>query len=262
MTDKGRKGGQMNRYDLKDKVAIVTGARRGIGEGIALKLAANGARVVVTDIDENDCQKVVDKIATAGGRGLALKLDVTDEKNIKNVIDRVSETYGRIDILVNNAGIFAQGELDKMETSVIDRILNINLRGLILCSKYVIPIMKKQNYGKIINIASIAGFVSFDISSIYCATKGAIVNLTRELATELARFKINVNAVAPGVIETPMTGNLLANNEVSKALLNKIPYGRVGTPQDIANAVAFLASDDSEYMIGHTLVVDGGWIAQ
>lgn len=251
----------MNQYNLKNKVALVTGARRGIGEGIASTLAANGAKVVVTDIDEKDCQKVVDKITEGGGKGLAMELDVTNENDIQKVVKKILDKYGRIDILANNAGIFIQEELDKMEVNTIDKILNVNLRGVLLCTKYVIPVMKQQNYGKIINTASIAGFVSFDFSSVYCATKGAIVNLTRELATELGKHKINVNAVAPGVIETPMTADLRSNKETADALLAKIPYGRFGNPMDIANAVAFLASDESDYITGHTIIVDGGWTA-
>jgi NAD(P)-dependent dehydrogenase (short-subunit alcohol dehydrogenase family) len=149
-----------------------------------------------------------------------------------------------------------------MDTSKIDKELAINLRGVILCSKNVIPIMKERKYGKIVNIASIAGIVGFDLSSVYCATKGAIVNMTRELAMELGKHKINVNAVAPGVIATDMTKDMVENEEIKASLLEKIPYGRIGKPRDIANAVAFLASDEAEYITGHTLVVDGGWISQ
>lgn len=247
---------------LTGKVAIVSGARRGIGRAIALRLAKGGAKVVVTDISKEDCQKVVDEIQQLGNDGLALKLDVTDEENIKEVIRITKETFGRIDILVNNAGIFIQEELDKMETQSIERELDINLKGAILCTKNVIPEMKQQNYGKIVTIASIAGFVGFDVSSVYCATKGGLIAMTKELAMELGQYKINVNAVAPGVIATDMTKDILSNEKVKEALLSKIPYGRVGEPNDIANAVAFLASDEAEYITGHTLVVDGGWITK
>ena len=187
---------------------------------------------------------------------------MTDEENIKEVIKTVKSKFGRIDILVNNAGIFEQEELDKMDTEKIDRVLGINLRGMILCTKHVIPEMKKQKYGKIVSTSSIAGFVGFALSSIYCATKGAIVNMTKELALELGKYKINVNSVAPGVIETDMTKGMLSDKKVKAGLLMSIPYGRVGQPEDIANAVAFLASDESEYITGHTIVVDGGWISQ
>lgn len=250
----------MSKYDLTDKVAIVTGARRGIGKAIALKLAEGGAKVVVVDLDKEECENVVKEIEGFGGKGLALKLDVTKEEEIIEAIKKVKEKFGRIDILVNNAGIFIQEELDKMDTSKIDNILAVNLRGVILCTKYVLPEMKKNRYGKIINIGSIAGFVGFELSSIYCATKGALVNMTKELAAELGKYKINVNTVAPGVIETAMTKDLLKNENVKTAILGNIPYGRIGKPEDIANTAAFLASDESEYITGHTIVVDGGWL--
>ena len=248
--------------NLKDKVAIVTGARRGIGEAIALKLAEGGAKIVVTDISQEDCQKVVEKIKESGGEGLALKLDVTKEDEIKSVVEKTKERFGKIDILVNNAGIFMQNDLEKMETSEINKILDINLRGSIMCIKHVLPGMKEQKYGKIVNISSIAGFVGFDLSSIYCASKGALVNLTRELALDLGPYKINVNGVAPGVIATEMTKDMLSDEKIKTGLLANIPYGRVGRAEDIASTVAFLASDESEYITGQTLVVDGGWLAK
>ncbi|MBN1376980.1 SDR family oxidoreductase [Candidatus Woesearchaeota archaeon] len=250
----------MNKYDLNEKVAIVTGARRGIGKGIALKLAENGAKVVVTDISKEDCEKVVDEIKEKNGEALALKLDVTNEDEIKEVVDKTVEKYGKIDILVNNAGIYIAKELDNMETSEIDKELNINLKGPILCTKNVLPKMKEKNYGKIITIASIAGFVGFAQSSIYCATKGALVNMTRELALDLGKNKINVNGIAPGVIDTPMTKDMLEDENIKNNLMANIPYGRIGKPEDIANAVAFLASDEAEYITGQILAVDGGWL--
>ncbi len=154
-----------------------------------------------------------------------------------------------------------QEELDEMDTEKIDKILNVNLRGAILCVKHVLPEMKNQNYGKIVIISSIAGFVGFQLSSVYCATKGALIGITRELALDLGKYKINVNAVAPGIIATDMTKDILADEGIKAGLLSKIPYNQIGQPKDIANAVAFLASDESEYITGHTLVVDGGWLA-
>ena len=150
-------------------------------------------------------------------------------KNIKEVIRITKETFGRIDILVNNAGIFIQEELDKMETQSIERELDINLKGAILCTKNVIPEMKQQNYGKIVTIASIAGFVGFDVSSVYCATKGGLIAMTKELAMELGQYKINVNAVAPGVIATDMTKDILSNEKVKEALLSKFLMEGWGT---------------------------------
>ncbi len=250
----------MNKYDFSGKVAIVTGARRGIGKAIALRLARDWAKVVVADLDKEDCEKVVKEIEGAGGEGLPLKLDITNEEEIIEAVRKAKEKFGKIDILVNNAGIFIQEELDKMDTSKIDKILAVNLRGTILCTKHILPEMKSNNYGKIVNIASIAGFVGYDLSSIYCATKGALVSITKELALELGKYKINVNAVAPGVIDTPMIKDFLEDEKTKAALLGKIPYGKIGKPEDIANAVAFLASDESEYITGDTLVVDGGWL--
>jgi len=240
---------------LKDKTAIVTGARRGIGKAIALKLAKEGAKVAVTDISKEDCQKVVEEIENLGGQGLALELDVTKEDEIEKVIQETKEKFGRIDVLVNNAGIFIQKNLEDMETSEINKLLDINLRGAIQCIKHVLPEMKNQKYGKIVNIASIAGIVGF-------ASKGALVNLTRELALDLGPYNINVNAVAPGVIETEMTEGMLSDEKTKEGLLSNIPYGRVGRPEDIASAVSFLADDESEYVTGQILAVDGGWLTK
>jgi len=247
--------------DLKNKIAIVTGARRGIGKAIALKLAKNKVKVIVTDINLEECEGVIKEIEKLGGEGLALKLDVTDKEDIEKAVQLTKEKFGRIDILVNNAGIFIQKELEEMDDLEIDNLLSIDLKGVIFFIKNVIPEMKQQKYGKIINIASIAGLVGVDLSSIYCAAKGGVVNITKALALDLGKHKINVNAVAPGAINTNMTKDLLNNEEVKKGIISNIPYGRIGRPEDIANAVAFLASDESEYITGHTIVVDGGLLA-
>jgi len=247
--------------DLKNKIAIVTGARRGIGKAIALKLAKNKVKVIVTDINLEECEGVIKEIEKLGGEGLALKLDVTDKEDIEKAVQLTKEKFGRIDILVNNAGIFIQKELEEMDDLEIDNLLSIDLKGVIFFIKNVIPEMKQQKYGKIINIASIAGLVGVDLSSIYCAAKGGVVNITKALALDLGKHKINVNAVAPGAIDTNMTKDLLNNEEVKKGIISNIPYGRIGRPEDIANAVAFLASDESEYITGHTIVVDGGLLA-
>lgn len=173
----------------------------------------------------------------------------------------VRNRFKRIDILVNNAGIYIQQEIETMATTDIDRVISVNLRGAILCTKYALPDMKRNNYGKIVNIASIAGFVGFPSSALHSATKGALVAVTRDLALNYAKYSINVNAIAPGIIETPMTLNLLQNEAEKKEILRNIPYGRIGRPDDIANGVLFLVSDDSEYITGQTLVIDGGWIS-
>ena len=247
--------------DLKNKVAIITGSRRGIGKAIALALAKAGANVVVSDINLDDCNKVVEEIKAINGNALAVKADVSNPEDVSQMINLTTEKFGKVNILINNAGIYMQKSFTDVTEQDFDRILNINLKGVFLCSKAAVPEMIKQGKGKIINIASIAGQVGFANSSAYCASKGAIINITRELALELAQYKINVNAIGPGVIETDMTKNLLKNKATKEALLANIPLNRIGKPEDIANAALFLASDNSDYITGITLFVDGGWLA-
>jgi len=247
--------------DLKNKVAIVTGSRRGIGKEIALALAKAGANVVVSDINLDDCNKVVEEIKAIGKKGLAVKADVSNPEDVSQMINLTTEKFGKVDILVNNAGIYMQKSLTDLTEQDFDRVLDINLKGVFLCSKAAVPEMIKQDKGKIINITSIAGQVGFANSSAYCASKGAVINMTRELALELAQYKINVNAIGPGVIETDMTKELLKDKATRETLLANIPLSRIGKPEDIANAALFLASDNSDYITGITLFVDGGWIA-
>lgn len=246
--------------DLKNKVAIITGSRRGIGKAIALAFAKAGANVVVSDINLDDCNKVVEKIKAIGKKGLAVKADVSNPEDVSKMINLTTEKFGKVNILVNNAGIYMQKSLTDVTEQDFDRILDINLKGVFLCSKAAVPEMIKQGKGKIINITSIAGQVGFANSSAYCASKGAIINITRELALELAQYKINVNAIGPGVIETDMTKDLLEDKAIKETLLANIPLNRIGEPEDIANAALFLASDNSDYITGITLFVDGGWL--
>lgn len=247
--------------ELNNKTAIVTGARRGIGKAIALSLAEAGAKVVVSDLDRDDCQEVVEEIETKGGTALASQCDVSKQGEINSLIEKTKEEFGGVDILVNNAGIFIQKPIEEMTKEEIDDVIDINLKGVINFSKAVVDEMKENGGGKIVNIASIAGLVGFGNSSTYCASKGGIVNLTRELALELGESKINVNAIAPGVIETEMTEGMLSDPDQKKNLLAQIPYGRVGKPEDIANAATFLASPKADYITGAILNVDGGWLS-
>jgi len=246
--------------DLKNKVVIVTGSRRGIGKAIALTLAKAGANIVVSDINLDDCNKVVEEIKTIGGNALAVKADISNPEEVKDVVKSTVKRFGKVDILVNNAGIYMQKSLTDVTEQDFDKILDINLKGVFLCSKAVVPEMIKQGKGKIINITSIAGQVGFANSSAYCASKGAIINITRELALELAQYKINVNAIGPGVIETAMTKDLLKDEATKETLLANIPLNRIGKPEDIANAALFLASNNADYITGITLFVDGGWL--
>ncbi|HKL17293.1 MAG TPA: 3-oxoacyl-ACP reductase family protein [Patescibacteria group bacterium] len=247
---------------LKNKVAIVTGARRGIGKAIALELAKKGASVVVSDINLEEQKQVVEEIKELGQKALAIKADVTSREEVENMVQKTIDKFGRIDILVNNAGISGLKPFQDITEEDWDKVLDINLKGNFLCTKAVSKHMIKQESGKIISIASIAGKVGFRNASAYCASKAGIVNLTKELALELAPKNINVNAIAPGIIKTKMTEDMLEDENQKKALMQSIPLNRAGGPEEIGKAAAFLASNDADYITGHTLVIDGGWLAQ
>lgn len=247
---------------LKDKVAIVTGAGSGVGRAIALHFAKKGADVVVPDINLKGAQNTAKEIEALGRKSLVIKTDVSNSSDVDQMVKETVNKLGKIDILVNNAGICIQKPLMETTESDWDKVLDINLKGVFLCSKRVVPEMLKQGGGKIINLASVAGQVGFLNSSAYCASKGGVINLTREMALELAPKNINVNAIGPGVIETPMTRDMLADDATKRMLLGSTPFGRVGHPEDIANAALFLASGESNFINGITLFVDGGWLTQ
>ncbi|WGM88703.1 MAG: SDR family oxidoreductase [Candidatus Bathyarchaeota archaeon] len=246
--------------ELSGKIAVVTGASQGIGKQVALVLAQNGAKVVAVDIAEN-VSDVVKEIEQMGSQGMVVKLDVTDFDAIKQAINQISKKFGRVDILVNNAGIFPQQMFTDITKDDWSKVLNVNLNGVFHCTKAIAPLMIKQKYGKIVNIASIAGTtVGFPALTHYSASKAAIVGFTKALALELAKFGINVNAIAPGPIETP--GTKTGNKELEEQTKRAIPLGRWGQPQDIANLVAFLSSDKSSFITGQCIVADGGYTVQ
>ncbi len=251
-------------FDLTNKIAIVTGARRGIGRGIALMLAQAGAKVVVSDLNLEECQKVVDEIKKIGSDGLAVKCDVTNQKEVNEMIRKTIEKFGRVDILVNNAGIAPFKPFLEITEDEWNKVLDVNLKGYYLCAQAAAKEMIKNGWGRIINIASIAmGQVGFGFPNLthYCASKGGIVAFTEALALELAPKGINVNAISPGVIATEMAKPVLEDEKTFKTILARVPKGRVGQPEDIAAAVVFLASEEADYITGATLVVDGGWLA-
>ena len=250
--------------DLTNKVAIITGARRGIGRTHALTLAKAGAKIVVSDISEEDCQKVVEEIKKQEGEALAIKCDVSKRKEVDEMVRKTIEEFGKVDILVNNAGICQFKPFLELTEEEWDKTLDINLKGYFLCAQAAAKEMTKQKSGVIINIASVAmgqQGVGFPNIVHYCASKGGIVAMTEALAVELAPYNIRVNAVAPGMIETPMIDPIKQDTKTMEAMLTKVPMGRVGKPEEVSNLVLFLASDQSSYMTGSTVVVDGGWLA-
>ena len=246
--------------NLKNKTALVTGARRGIGKGIAKKLAQDGAKVVVTDIDLEDCKEVVKEIEKEGGEAIALELDVTAKENIKNVIKEVKKEWDSVDILVNNAGIAILEDPEEYDLDTVEKVLKVNLEGSLAMAYAVLPDMVEKNYGKIVNIASIAAYVAWQKIYTYSATKGGIVSLTKSLAGDYGPKGINVNAIAPGAIKTKMLDNVSEELGMKEEqLIQMTPKRRIGKPEDIANAVSFLASDKADFITGQTIKVDGGY---
>lgn len=242
---------------LENKVAIVTGAGKGIGKGIVLALAQEKCNVVISDIDQTSCKQVAKEAEKLGAKTLVVKCDVSKSTEVKNLFNQTKKKFGGLDILVNNAGIYPFVNFDKMTESDWDKVINVNLKSIFLTCKQASALMKKG--GKIVNISSIASVVGFAGLTHYCASKGAINSFVRALAIELASKNINVNAVAPGAIETPGASKG-STKEVIKQTVMQIPLARMGQPKDIADAVVFLSSDKSDYITGQTIVVDGGWI--
>lgn len=260
-------------FNLKDKVAVITGARRGMGRTHALVLAKAGAKIVVSDISGQDCQKVADEIKKTGGQALAIKCDVSQKKEVKAMVKKTVEKFGRVDILVNNAGIAQFKPFLELTEQDWDRTLNINLKGYFLCAQAVAKEMAKQKLtedkpmgqaGVIVNIASVGmGQQGIGFPNIvhYCASKGGIVAMTEALAVELAPYNIRVNAIAPGMIETPMIDPIKQDAKAMEEMLAGVPLKRVGKPEEVSNLVLFLAADESSYMTGSTVVIDGGWLS-
>ena len=241
---------------LTGKTAVVTGAKQGIGRGIALALAQEGAKVIVADLNLEESQVVVDEIIAAGGQVAAVKCDVSNREEVNTMIAKAKEEFGSLDILVNNAGIFPFIALEKMSESDWDKVMDINMKGIFFTCQEALKVMPEG--GRIINISSIASLVGFSGLTHYCASKGALNAFVRALALETAPRKITVNNVAPGAIETPgATG--VQDEETKKQTIATIPLSRYGNADDIAQAVVYLASEGASYVTGQTIVVDGGW---
>lgn len=244
---------------LQNRVALITGGGTGIGAGIARAFAREGAQVVICGRREEPLKEIVDEIDRGGGEAIYCVADISSQEQIQEMIETITMKFGSVDILVNNAGVFIPDDVTSTSEQEWDRVMDIDAKGVYLVSKAVLPDMIKKGSGKIINIASIAGLIGFEKSAAYCAAKGAVVNLTREMALDYAPKGICVNAIAPGVIDTDMTKAFLSNEQAKQAFLRKTPVGRVGTPEDIAYGAMYLASDESDFIVGQTFVIDGGW---
>lgn len=243
--------------DFSGKTAVVTGGSRGIGRAVCLELAKSGANVVLCYAgNETAANETVSACEALGAKALAVKCDVADSAQVKALMDEAVKAFGRIDILVNNAGITRDGLLMMMKEEDFDTVISANLRGTFLCMKAVSRLMTKQRYGRIVNLSSVVGLRGNAGQVNYAASKAGVIGMTKSLAKELASRGVTVNAVAPGFIDTDMTA---AMSEAAKtATLASIPMQRLGAPEDIAKAVAFLASDDAAYITGQVIAVDGG----
>lgn len=248
---------------LENKVALISGGARGQGAAEARLFAQEGAKVVITDILDDDGRRVEAEINELGGECLYLHLDVTSEAEWQDAVAKTVAQFGKLDILVNNAGIFKQATVEDTSEQLWDEIMNINAKGVFLGTKAAIPVMRETGGGSIINISSVAGLIGSANSAAYGSSKGAVRLLTKATAIQYAKEGIRANSVHPGVIDTPMTApNLLADEASRQRSISRHPLGRVGTAEDVAYGVLFLASDESSFMTGSELVIDGGLTAQ
>lgn len=243
--------------DLSGKIAVVTGAGRGLGKAIAEVLAERGAHVVITDRTLEPAQQAAASIQAAGGKASSISFDVAEPNQVEEAFEIIRQEHGRVDILINNAGIGDFVSFPEITPEKWDRMLNIHLKGSFNCCQAVLPGMKEQKYGKIVNISSVAGKRGDFIGNAhYTAAKAGIIGLTKSLALYAAPFGINVNAVAPGLFATELTDGM--SSDMKATTISRIPAGRLGRPEEIGRATAFLVSDDASYIFGETLSVNGG----
>lgn len=252
---------------IKGKVAIITGAAGGIGKAVATLFAAEGAKVVVTARRSVAGEKLAEEIRQQGGEALFVKHDVSNESDWQEVIERTLKEFGKLDILVNNAGIMLSKEIENTTLQEWRQVMNVNLDGVFLGTKYAIGAMKKSGGGSIVNMSSVLGLVGyFDHTATYSASKGGIRLFTKAAAIECSKggldYNIRVNSVHPGVVATPMAEPVLTNKDLKKEMEEGHPMGRLADPMEIANGVLYLASDESSFVTGTELVIDGGWTAR
>jgi len=244
---------------FKDKVVLVTGAAQGIGEATAIAFARERAQVALADLNLDGVLQVKEKIDKIGGEALALKVDISNPAMVNEMMEKIVDHFGRLDILVNNAGIIARGVIEDITDEMLDKVLSVNFKGVFYCCRAAVPIMKKQKYGKIVNVSSITAKRGDNTTApCYGASKGAILTLTRSLARQLGPFGINVNAVAPHAIDTPMMKYW--DEKKRKAVIESLPVRRMGKPEDVAHAILFLSSDEAGFITGETLNLNGGYL--
>ena len=247
--------------DLKGKVAIVTGAGGGIGRAISVKFASLGANVVVADIKQEGAGETVSLVEKAGTKGLAMNTDITSLPQVQAMVKKTLEAFGQVDILVNNAGWDKIEPFVKNSPELWDRVISINLKGPIHCTRAVLDPMMERKYGKIISISSDAGRVGSTGEAVYSACKGGIIAFTKTMAREMARYQINVNCICPGATDTPLLAEITGGEtgaKIIEAMVKAVPFRRLGKPEDVAGAVAFLASEEASFITGQTLSVSGG----
>jgi meso-butanediol dehydrogenase / (S,S)-butanediol dehydrogenase / diacetyl reductase len=241
-------------FNLKGKVAIVTGAAGGIGEAMAVALSKQGAHVAIFDIKDHEGHEAVKKLKTKSKFYL---LDMLNEEQIRSCVEHVAEEFGRIDIVINNAGVYYPTPIDTTSKESFEKMLSINVTGYFLVAKYAVPFMKEG--GRIVNVASVAGHHAFAGSAAYNSSKGAVIQLTRTMAVEFAAKGINVNAICPGIIVTPMTHGIIETDMMKATVKNAIPLRRMGRAEELGGLAVYLSSDECSYMTGSIINIDGGW---
>ena len=246
----------LNGHRLTDKVAIITGAGRGIGHATALKFGKEGAKVVASDVNADLAQQTAEEVTAAGGEAIGQQVDVRDKASIARMVEAVVARYGRIDCLINNAGIVQDATLKNMTEEQFDDVIEVNLKGVYNCTKAVVDVMLKQNSGVILNSSSIVGLYGNFGQTNYAASKFGVIGMVKTWARELGRKGIRANAVCPGFVSTPILGKI--PEKVLKALEERVPLGRLARPEEIANTFAFLASDEASYINGAVIEVSGG----